>query len=86
MGGTCVAVLVGTKVAVKGKRTRRVTVAVAVTMPLGVEVSDGKGVEETVSVGIRVPVGEGTKAVTACCVSAATVSMLENAKSTILTG
>jgi hypothetical protein len=89
VGGMCVDVLVGTKVAVKGGRARLVTVGVAVTKRGGVggvEVLDGRGVKVAEKVFVGTRLGDGTNAVTACWVSAATVSMLENAKSTILTG
>jgi hypothetical protein len=47
-------------------------------------VSEGSGVNEAVLVGVRVWVG--TKTVTACSVSAAAVSRLETASSTMLSG
>ena len=78
----------GTAVALEGGRDRLVTVGVAVKKRLGV--LEGKGeeveVEEGESVLVGIKVGEGTKAVTACWVNAATVSMFEKAKSTILMG
>jgi hypothetical protein len=82
VGGIWVGILVGVKVG----RARLVRVGVTVTKRLGVEVevSDGKGTGESVSVGSNVCVG--TKTVTACSVSAAAVSRLEYARSTILIG
>jgi hypothetical protein len=47
-------------------------------------VSEGSGVNEAVLVGVSVWVG--TKTVTACSVSAAAVSRLETASSTMLSG
>jgi hypothetical protein len=63
---------------------RFVRVGVIVTKRLGVDVSEGKGVGERVAVGTSVCVG--TKAVTACSVSAAAVSRLETARSTMFSG
>jgi hypothetical protein len=67
-------------------RGRLVRVGVIVTKRLGVDVdvSEGKGVGDRVAVGTRVCVGTNT--VTACSVSAAAVSRLETARSTIFSG
>ena len=65
-------------------RGRFVRVGVIVTKRLGVDVSVGKGVRVSVAVGTRVCVGTNT--VTACSVSAAAVSRLETARSTIFSG
>jgi hypothetical protein len=65
-------------------RGRLVRVGVTVTKRLGVDVSEGKGVREKVAVGTKVCVGTNT--VTACSVSAAAVSRLETARSTMFSG
>ena len=65
-------------------RGRLVRVGVTVTMCLGVDVSEGKGVRERVALGTRVCVG--TKTVTTCSVSAAAVSRLETARFTMFNG
>jgi hypothetical protein len=74
--GTTIGVLLG--------RGRLVRVGVTVTKCLGVDVSEGKGVRDRVAVGTKVCVG--TKTVTTCSVSAAAVSRLETAKSTMFNG
>lgn len=76
----------GIRVAVAGSRVRRGTVGVMVTKRLGV--SDGSGVRDgdSVSVGSGLLVAVGTNTVTTCCVSAAAVSRLETARSTIFRG
>jgi len=84
VGGTGVCVFGGIKVEVKVERTRLVKVGVTVTKCLGVDVSDGKGAGESVSVGLIV--GVGTNIVTACSVNAAAVSRLETARFTMLSG
>ena len=82
VGGICVGILVGVNVG----RARLVRVGVTVTKRLGVDVdvSDDRGAGESVSLGTSVCVG--TNAVTTCSVSAAAVSKLETARSTILRG
>lgn len=84
VGGIGVFVRIGTRVEVRGGRTRLVPVGVTVTKRRGVDVSDGKGLGESVTVKMSVCVG--TNAVTTCSVSAAAVSRLETAKSTIFNG
>jgi hypothetical protein len=85
-GGTGVRVRVGIRVAVAGARVRRGMVGVIVTKRLGV--SDGSGVRDgdSVLVGSGLRVAVGTNTVTTCWVSAAAVSRLETAKSTIFKG
>ena len=82
VGGICVGILVGVNVG----RARLVAVGVIVTKRLGVDVdvSDDRVAGESVLVGTMVCVG--TNAVTTCSVSAAAVSRLETARSTILRG
>jgi hypothetical protein len=82
VGGIWVGILVWVNVG----RTRLVRVGVTVTKRLGVEVevSDDKGTGESVLVGANVCVGTNT--VTACSVSAAAVSRLAYARSTMLMG
>jgi len=77
-------VFVGTKAVVEVGRGRLVRVGVTVTKCFGVEVSEGRGVGESVLVGTRVCVG--TNRVTTCSVRAAAVSRLETAKSRTLSG
>ena len=82
--GMDMGVFVGTKAVVEVGRGRLVRVGVTVTKCFGVEVSEGRGVGESVLVGTRVCVG--TNRVTTCSVRAATVSRLETAKSRTLSG
>ena len=84
--GTRVRVRVGMRVAVAGARVRRGRVGVMVTKRLGV--SDGSGVRDgdSVPVGSGLRVAVGTNTVTTCSVSAAAVSRLETARSTIFRG
>jgi hypothetical protein len=62
----------------------RVGVIVTKRRGVDVDVSEGKGLGDRVAVGTRVCVGTNT--VTACSVSAAAVSRLETARSTIFSG
>jgi len=76
----------GMSVAVKVARDRLVSVGVTVTKCFGVDVDVSEGCGERESVFVGTIVGVGTNAVTACSVSAAAVSMLATAISTMFSG